>query len=124
MGPSTELFLNVIPCAQSTARQRCLAVTAALETRWASAALDATKFGKACPGGTNTEPFGVEEDCLSIKASTQVLAADLLVLLWIHGGTLLLGLAVDPRFNSSCIVQRSMELGKPIVCHQFAATCL
>ncbi|KAG7444357.1 alpha/beta-hydrolase [Guyanagaster necrorhizus] len=92
-------------------------VSKPLNTSW-DAPLNATSWGKTCPGGTNAQLFGVEEDCLSINIIRPegVLDEDELpFLLWIYGGNWYVGSATDPRFNGSYIVQRSVELGKPII---------
>ncbi|KAK0202993.1 alpha/beta-hydrolase [Desarmillaria ectypa] len=110
-----EAFLN-IPYAQSIAGENRLMVSKPLNTSW-NTPLNATSWGKACPGGTNAQFFGVEEDCLSINIIRPEGVSDgdeLPVLLWIYGGNWYVGSATDPRFNGSYIVQRSVELGKPI----------
>ncbi|KAK0218149.1 alpha/beta-hydrolase [Armillaria fumosa] len=111
-----EAFLD-IPYAQSIAGENRLMPSKPLNTSW-DAPLNATSWGKACPGGTNAQFFGVEEDCLHINIIRPEGVSDgdeLPVLLWIYGGNWYVGSATDPRFNGSYIVQRSVELGKPII---------
>ncbi|KAI0741825.1 carotenoid ester lipase precursor [Daedaleopsis nitida] len=104
-------------------------------------AVDATAFGNQClqspvaiPSTTPPEVlqgiFGLSgfltaspevsqsEDCLYlnvIRPATTTPDAKLPVLFWMHGGAFALGSNAMPVYNGSRIVERSVEIGEPVV---------
>lgn len=79
-----------------------------LTTTWAGVK-KSTTFGPSCLQS---------EDCLTInvvKPAGECSVRDMPVLFWIFGGGFAGGSAADPAFNGSYIVQRSVELGTPII---------
>jgi len=88
-------------------------------TTSSSALHDASQFGNACPQA-QTSGLGaqVAEDCLTLNVfRPQGLAsnAKLPILFWIHGGAYMTGAASDPATDPTGIIQRSVEIGKPII---------
>jgi len=66
----------------------------------------------------DTESQGnyVSEDCLTINVVRSHGSGDNLpVVVWIHGGGLVMGGSADHRYNQSFIVQQSAEAGMPII---------
>lgn len=60
----------------------------------------------------------MSEDCLYlqvVRPSGIDPATPLPVAVWIHGGGLFMGGVNDPRYNSSFIVQNSVEMGTPVI---------
>lgn len=82
---------------------------------------NATEYSPLCFGyGSDTWVLGnyVSEDCLTINVVRPHGVkpdARLPVALWIHGGGLTNGGSSDPRYNTSFIVQQSVEMGTPMV---------
>ncbi|KAK3626610.1 hypothetical protein LTR56_019676 [Elasticomyces elasticus] len=80
---------------------------------------NATEYGPECFGyGLDTVSQGnyVSEDCLTINVVRPKHRGDKLpVLVWIHGGGLVMGGSADNRYNQSFIVQQSCEAGMPIL---------
>ncbi|KIS71747.1 uncharacterized protein UMAG_00182 [Mycosarcoma maydis] len=79
--------------------------------------IDATRFGDICMQTVAPSPlYNMSEDCLNLnvvrpKGTT---AKDKLpVLVWIYGGAFRQG--STPIYNASELVQKSVEIGKPIV---------
>ncbi|KAF5026955.1 hypothetical protein F66182_985 [Fusarium sp. NRRL 66182] len=72
-------------------------------------------------GFSLNETMGMSEDCLHMNiirphAVDNVWSSPLLpVLVWIHGGGWQEGSANDQRYNGTFLVQRSVEMGKPII---------
>ncbi|EIN14306.1 alpha/beta-hydrolase [Punctularia strigosozonata HHB-11173 SS5] len=80
---------------------------------------NATSFGSACPQQPSTSLGApIAEDCLFLNifrpAGTSASAA-LPVLVWFYGGAYTSGAASDPSFDPTAIIQRSVEIGKPIM---------
>lgn len=68
-------------------------------------------------GGDNAG-HEMSEDCLYlqvVRPSNIDPATPLPVVVWIHGGGLFMGGNNDPRYNSSFIVQNSVDLGTPMI---------
>lgn len=70
--------------------------------------------------GVGSDDWGYElsEDCLYMNVLRPAGVAEgdnLPVGLWIHGGGYTEGGINDDRYNGSWMVQRSVEMGKPIV---------
>ncbi|KAL6915392.1 hypothetical protein FSST1_006887 [Fusarium sambucinum] len=77
----------------------------------------AGNYSDACIGyGTDDSAYKTSEDCLYLNVvRPSHTKENLPVLVWIHGGGLIEGSAVDQRYNLSFIVQQSVAIGKPIV---------
>ncbi|SPO19816.1 related to Lipase 2 precursor [Ustilago trichophora] len=80
--------------------------------------IDATRFGDICmqPGPPSTPLYNMSENCLNLnvvrpKGTTE--HDKLPVLTWIYGGAFFAGSI--PAYNASELVQKSVEIGKPIV---------
>ena len=83
-----------------------------------SDAKPATAYYPACVGyGGDQIGYEESEDCLALNVlrpsgyENQFLP----VAVWIHGGGLQMGSAVDRRYNLSFIVQNSVSIGKPMI---------
>lgn len=79
---------------------------------------DATTFGNACPQPPGDLGASISEDCLFLNiwrpegvSSNEGLP----VLFWIHGGQYTTGAASSPSYDPTRILNRSIEIGKPIV---------
>ncbi|PBL04094.1 alpha/beta-hydrolase [Armillaria gallica] len=79
---------------------------------------DATTFGDACPQPPGDLGASISEDCLFLNiwrpegvGSNEGLP----VLFWIHGGAYTNGAASSPSFDPTRILNRSIEIGKPIL---------
>ena len=81
---------------------------------------NATEPGLTCSGyGTNPrENWPIGEDCLNlnvVRPQDTSPGSDLPVLVWIYGGGWRQGSNRDPEFNTSFMVQTSVEIGHPII---------
>ena len=81
---------------------------------------DAIKPGLTCSGyGTNNLlGFDVGEDCLNlnvVRPTETAAGAKLPVLVWIYGGGFRQGSINDREFNSSYMVETSLQIGKPVI---------
>ncbi|KAL8280027.1 hypothetical protein RQP46_007608 [Phenoliferia psychrophenolica] len=77
-----------------------------LNATWSGAA-NATEYGLGCAAA---------EDCLTINVvKPSAAAANLPVLVWNFGGGFVGGYSGDAAFNGSYLVQKSVELEKPII---------
>jgi carboxylesterase type B len=118
-GYDQDFFLGV-PYSQPPVGDLRFQVPQPLNHSW-TGTTTATQYGPECIGyGSDTWTLGniVSEDCLTINVVRPAgISADaaLPVLFWIHGGGFFTGGSRDPRYNQSFIVQRSVELGKPII---------
>jgi carboxylesterase type B len=113
----TDYFLG-IPYAQPPLRDLRFRTPRSLNESW-SGSRNATEYSPQCIGyGMDTWSQGnyVSEDCLTLNV---VRTADdwdkLPVLVWFHGGGLVMGGSSDRRYNQSFIVQQATEAGMPIV---------
>ncbi|ESK89898.1 extracellular triacylglycerol lipase precursor [Moniliophthora roreri MCA 2997] len=86
---------------------------------WNVTSFDASEFGKAClqPGLSRED---VSEDCLTINVFRPPITSSrnstkLPCLLWIHGGSFLIGSGSIPVYDGSSLVRRSIERGTPII---------
>lgn len=62
--------------------------------------------------------YVIDEDCLNIniiRPSGTDAGDQLPILFWVYGGGFVQGTANDPRYNGSYLVQRSVEMGKPMI---------
>ncbi|KAJ4423169.1 hypothetical protein N0V82_002163 [Gnomoniopsis sp. IMI 355080] len=113
-----DLFLGM-PYAQGTGGRNRFLVPQSLNETW-NGTRPAITYGPACPDeDVETDGiYGMGEDCLSINVvrPTGIDTSDRLpVMFWIHGGSYQTGTSGLPDYNLSYIVQRSMEINKPII---------
>lgn len=109
-----DLFLGI-----PFANQQRFEQSTPLNETW-SGTRDATEFGLVCAGyGTNPrENWPIGEDCLNLNVVRPAGAhegLDLPVLIWIYGGGYRQGATRDPEFNTSFMVQTSVQIGKPVI---------
>ncbi|KAF7312047.1 Carboxylic ester hydrolase [Mycena indigotica] len=79
---------------------------------------NASSFGNACPQPASSLGAPISEDCLFLnvfRPQGTTSNSKLPVLFWIHGGAYTSGAASDPQFNPSLLLQRSIQLGKPMI---------
>ncbi|KAF1913897.1 Alpha/Beta hydrolase protein [Ampelomyces quisqualis] len=112
-----DVFLG-IPYAQSTANENRFRPPQSLNTTW-NGTRPAKEYGPACPDPQLTGD-AISEDCLSINIVRPAgLSEDgyskLPIAVWIHGGSYQVGSTALPNYNLSYIVQRSVEIGNPII---------
>ena len=112
-----DIFLG-IPYAQDTGGRNRFRVPLSLNTTWNGTRL-AKEYGPACPESGNAT-YSLSEDCLSINIIRPTgLSEDaypkLPVALWIHGGSYQVGSSSISSYNLTYIVQRSVEIGNPII---------
>lgn len=112
-----DVFLG-IPFAQDTGGQNRFRVPQALNTTW-NGTRAAKQYGHTCPDPTEAE-YGMSEDCLNINIIRPAgfnasESAKLPVAVWIHGGSYQVGTSSLPNYNLTYIVQRSVEIGEPII---------
>ncbi|KAL1639144.1 hypothetical protein SLS58_008231 [Diplodia intermedia] len=112
-----DLFLG-IPYAQSTAGENRFRIPQALTETW-NGTRDAKAYGHACPDADPDDDalYGMSEDCLNINVVRPSGSNDtkLPIMLWIHGGSYQQGTSGLPNYNLTWIVQRSVEIGYPII---------
>ncbi|KAF2007430.1 alpha/beta-hydrolase [Amniculicola lignicola CBS 123094] len=113
-----DVFLG-IPYAQSTGGQNRFRVPQSLNQTW-DGIRPAKVYGNACPSFRPDADgaYGMSEDCLSInivKPTGLKKGQKVPVVVWIHGGSYQVGTSALPNYNLTYLVQRSMEVGKPII---------
>ncbi|KAF2271055.1 alpha/beta-hydrolase [Lojkania enalia] len=113
-----DIFLG-IPYAQDTGGQNRFRVPQALNETW-HGTRSAKQYGHACPDFTPEDDaiYGMSENCLSINVvkPTELKEGEKVpVVVWIHGGSYQVGTTGLPYYNLTYLVQRSVEIGKPIV---------
>ena len=116
-GFNQDVFYGM-PYAQDTGGNNRFRVPQSLKTSWNGTRL-AKKIGNTCPDPVDTM-YDMGEDCLNINVVRPAgLSADaynkLPVLVWIHGGSYQVGTSALPSYNLTYIVQRSVQIGKPII---------
>ncbi|KAK4448281.1 Alpha/Beta hydrolase protein [Podospora aff. communis PSN243] len=113
-----DFFLG-IPYAQKPVR---FTVAEPLNSTW-NGTRDATAYGPHCVGfGPDMIGYEMSEDCLHINVIRPAgvdPSAQLPVAVWIHGGGLTMGGSADKRYNLTFIVERSVEVGTPIIAVSF-----
>jgi carboxylesterase type B len=113
----TDYFLGM-PYAQPPIADLRFRTPKSLNTTW-SGSKNATQYGPECIGyGRDTWSQGnyVSEDCLTLNVVKPTGShGKLPVLVWIHGGGLVMGGSADRRYNQSFIVQQSVQAGMPII---------
>ncbi|KAF2634452.1 alpha/beta-hydrolase [Massarina eburnea CBS 473.64] len=79
----------------------------------------AKEYSAACVGyGSDDWPYPeLSEDCLylSVVRPSGYENETLPVAVWIHGGGLEEGSGIDQRYNTSFMIQRSVDIGKPVM---------
>ena len=112
-----DIFLG-IPYAQDTGGENRFRVPQTLNETW-NDTRPATSYSNACPSISASDGiYGMSENCLSINIVRPAGTSEdekLPVLLWIHGGSYQVGTTGLPNYNLTYIVQRSVEIGKPII---------
>ncbi|KAF2738424.1 alpha/beta-hydrolase [Polyplosphaeria fusca] len=122
-----DIFLG-IPYAQDTGALNRFRPPQALTETWNGTRL-ATKYGDACPDDTPDvdAKYGMSEDCLSInivkpaglkpgqKVPVVTWVNSILTFQPIHGGSYQVGTSGLPDYNLTYLVQRSVEIGNPII---------
>jgi carboxylesterase type B len=113
-----DVFLGV-PYAQDTGGENRFRIPQSLNTTW-NGTRPAKQYGPACPDfrPDSDGEYGMGEDCLSINIIRPAGISEdekLPVAVWIHGGSYQVGTSALPQYNLTYIVQRSVEIGKPIV---------
>jgi len=113
----TDYFLG-IPFARPPLGDLRFRAPRSLNESW-SGTRNATEYSPQCIGyGMDTWSQGnyVSEDCLTLNVVRTADDRDKLpVLVWFHGGGLVMGGSSDRRYNQSFIVQQATEAGMPIV---------
>lgn len=114
-----DFFLGM-PYTQPPLGELRLQVPQPLNETW-TGTRNATEYSPECIGyGSDDWVLGniVSEDCLTlnvVRPSNVEAGANLPVIFWIHGGGYSEGGSRDPRYNQSYMIQRSVEIGKPII---------
>lgn len=113
-----DIFLG-IPYAQDTGGQNRFRIPQPLNETW-DGARPAKTYGHACPDFQTDRDgtYGMSENCLSInivRPSGVSSNASLPVAVWIHGGSYQVGTSSLPNYNLTYLVQRSVEIDKPII---------
>jgi carboxylesterase type B len=115
----TDYFLG-IPYAQPPVGDLRFRTPRSLNESWIGTR-NATEYSPQCIGyGMDTWSQGnyVSEDCLTLNVVRTAGASEgdkLPVLVWFHGGGLVMGGSSDRRYNQSFIVQQATEAGMPIL---------
>ncbi|KAK2670521.1 hypothetical protein RAB80_012943 [Fusarium oxysporum f. sp. vasinfectum] len=111
-----DFFLG-IPYAQPPVKNLRFNTAQSLNTTW-TGKKTANSYSAACIGyGTDNAGYkNTSEDCLYLNiVRPSERRWKLPVLVWIHGGGLVEGSAIDQRYNLSFIVHQSEAIGKPII---------
>jgi hypothetical protein len=112
-----DYFLGV-PFAQPPVGALRFRVPQSINTSWPETR-SAKDYSASCVGyGSDQWPYAsLSEDCLYLNVVRPAGYENeaLPVAFWIHGGGLAQGSGIDQRYNLSFIVQRSVEIGKPII---------
>ncbi|GAA5939264.1 uncharacterized protein JCM15063_004470 [Sporobolomyces koalae] len=113
-----EAFLG-IPYAQPPVGNLRLRRPRSLEKGFENGRYDADEYSPFCPGfGGDEIGYDLAEDCLTINVVRPAGIAEnasLPVGLWIYGGGYQMGGSADRRYNGTWVVQRSVEMNKPIM---------
>jgi len=112
-----DFFLG-IPYAQPPVGNLRFRQAQSLNASW-DGVRDAVEYSKECVGyGSDQWPYEVSEDCLTLNVIRPAGCSEdtkLPVALWIHGGGFYMGGNADRRYNTSFIIQQSVEVGSPIM---------
>ncbi|KAL3471049.1 carboxyesterase [Aspergillus californicus] len=113
-----DVFLG-IPYAQDASGHNRFRVPQALDERW-DGLKPAKTYSHACPDADPSDAlYGMSENCLSLNvvrpAGLNDSSSLLPVMVWIHGGSYQVGTTGMSAYNMTYIVQRSIEINKPII---------
>ncbi|KAF2203131.1 alpha/beta-hydrolase [Delitschia confertaspora ATCC 74209] len=113
-----DIFLG-IPYAQDTSGPNRFRVPQSLNTTWEDVR-SAREYGHACPDHTPAADavYGMSENCLSInvvRPSGLGAGVRVPVVMWVYGGSYQVGTSGLPYYNLTYLVQKSVEMGKPII---------
>lgn len=114
-----DVFLGIPYSYPPTAPYRFLPARP-LNSSW-TGLRNATNYGHTCPSADTTDlalPYGMSEDCLYVNVIRPAsISKDrkLNILFWIHGGSYQTGASSLPNYNLTYIVNRSVEIGTPIL---------
>lgn len=113
-----DIFLG-IPYAQDTGGNNRFRVPQSLNSTW-NGTRPAKAYGDACPDFLYASDYNMSENCLSINVVRPAgysahKNAKLPIALWIYGGYYQVGTTEIPNYNLTYIVQRSVEIGQPII---------
>jgi carboxylesterase type B len=112
-----DFFLGV-PFAQPPVGDLRFRTPLPLNKTWTSPR-QATTYSAACVGygGDDANYPALSEDCLylNVVRPSGFTGRSLPVGFWIHGGGYYMGSSLDPRYNLSAIVQRSVAIGRPFI---------
>ncbi|KAG7429156.1 Lipase 1 [Fusarium oxysporum f. sp. raphani] len=111
-----DFFLG-IPYAQPPVKNLRFNTAQSLNTTW-TGKKPANSYSAACIGyGTDNAGYkNTSEDCLYLNIVRPSERRRMLpVLVWIHGGGLVEGSAIDQRYNLSFVVRQSEAIGMPII---------
>lgn len=113
-----DIFLG-IPYAQDTGGKNRFRIPQSLNDTW-NGTHAAKTYSNACPDFRLDADgqYGMSENCLTInvvRPANVPSNSSLPVAVWIHGGSYQVGTSGFPNYNLTYIVQRSVEIGKPII---------
>ncbi|GAA6061450.1 hypothetical protein JCM10212_005653 [Sporobolomyces blumeae] len=113
-----EAFLG-IPYAQPPTGNLRLRKPRSLEKGFDGGSYTAGEYSPICPGfGGDDVGYELSEDCLTVnvvRPAGVAANASLPVGVWIYGGGYQQGGSADRRYNGTWVVQRSVEMEKPII---------
>lgn len=117
LSSSRSIILLTLSLADTGGQNR-FRIPQSLSETW-SDVRPATSYGDACPDNEPDEDgvYGMSENCLSINIvrPANLSSTKLPVLFWIHGGSYQVGTSSLPNYNLTYIVERSVEIGKPLI---------
>ncbi|GAA5907464.1 hypothetical protein JCM6882_003868 [Rhodosporidiobolus microsporus] len=115
---SQEAFLG-IPYAQPPVGDLRLRRAKSIEKGFEGGVYEAKEYSPFCPGvGGDNLGFKMSEDCLTVNVVRPEGVSEgdnLPVGFWIYGGGFQMGGNADQRYNTSYMIQRSVEMEKPII---------
>ncbi|GAA6030806.1 hypothetical protein JCM8097_008885 [Rhodosporidiobolus ruineniae] len=115
-GLSQEVFLG-IPFAQPPLGDLRFRRPQSINSTFEGGVFEAFQYSPYCPGIASNGP-NESEDCLTLNIVRPAGTSEvdrLPVATWIYGGSFQRGGSANPEYNTSYIVQRSVEMGMPII---------